>query len=92
MPFLESMFGFKQPIESSFIFSIDLERTIYPEEKPSGLFTTLEASCPIELDVLYHGLPSNVEKDNIEEHVGRLHLRCWQDGMLRLRAMFAEKT
>ena len=40
----------------------------------------------------YHGLLSNTEKDNIEKHVGFLYFHCWQDDVLRLRAILTEKT
>lgn len=92
VPFSETMLKFKHSFGSSFIFSTDRERTIYCEEKPLGLFKTVEASSSVEPDVPYHGLLSNTEKDNIEEHVGLLYLRCWQDDVLRLRAILAEKT
>lgn len=52
----------------------------------------MEASSSIEIDVPYHGLLSNTEKDDIEEHLGRLYIRCWQEDILRLRAILAEKT
>ena len=92
VPFLETMLHFKQSFGSSFIFLTDHERTIYCEEKPLDLFTTVKASSSVEKDVPYHGLLSNPEKDNIEEHLGRLYIRCWQDDILRLRAILAEKT
>ncbi|KAF8850872.1 Haloacid dehalogenase-like hydrolase [Acephala macrosclerotiorum] len=78
VPFLETMFDFKKPFGSLFIFSSDRERTIYLEEKP--------------LDVPYHGLLSNTEKGNIEEQLGRLYIHCWEGDILRLRAILAEKT
>ena len=40
----------------------------------------------------YHGLLSNTEKDKIEKHVGFVYLHCWQDEVLRLRAILTEKT
>lgn len=92
VPFSEMMLYFKQPFGSSFTFLSDRERAIYCEEKPLGLFTTVEASPSVETDVPYHGLLSNTEKDNIEEHLGRLYIHCWQDDILRLRAILAEKT
>ena len=55
-------------------------------------FKTVEASSTIEPDVPYHGLLSNAEKDNIEEHAGFLYIHCWQDDILRLRAILTEKT
>lgn len=63
------MLDFEKPFGSSFIFSSDREKSIYLEEKPLGLFTTVEASysSSIEKDVPYHGLLSNTEKNNIEE-------------------------
>jgi hypothetical protein len=86
------MLRFKQPFGSSFIFSADRERAIYLEKKPLGLFTAVEASSSVEIDVPYHGLLSNIEKDHIEEQVGRLYIQCWQDDILRLRAILTEKT
>jgi putative hydrolase of the HAD superfamily len=85
------MLRFKQPFGSSFIFSADRERAIYLEKKPLGLFTAVEASSSVEIDVPYHGLLSNIEKDHIEEQVGRLYIQCWQDDILRLRAILTEK-
>lgn len=92
VPFSDTMLKFKHSFGSSFIFSTNRERTIYCEEKPLGLFTTVEASSSVEPDVPYHGLLSNTEMDNIEEYVGPLYLRCWQDDVLRLRAILAEKS
>ena len=92
VPFVESMLNFKHSFGSSFIYSTDRERTIYCEEKPLGLFTTVEASSSVESNVPYHGLLSNKEKDEIEKRVGSLYLRCWQNDVLRLRAILAEKT
>lgn len=92
VPFSEIMLDFKKPFRSSFIFSTDRERIIYCEEKPLGLFTTVEASSSVITDVPAHGLLSNTEKDNLEENVGRLYLRCWKDDVLKLRAILLEKT
>lgn len=91
VPFSETMLNFQHSFGSSFIFSTDRERLKYCEEKPLSLFTTVEANSSVEPEVPYHGLLSNTEKDNIEEHVGLLYLRCWQDDVLRLRAILAEK-
>ena len=77
VPFSDAMLNFKHAFGSSFIFSTDRERTIYCEERPFGLFTTVEASSLVEPDVPYHDLLSNTEKDNIEGSVGSLYLRCW---------------
>lgn len=52
----------------------------------------LQASSSVRNDVPYHNLLSNVEKDNIEQHVGRQYIDCWHESVLRLRAMLAEKT
>ncbi len=92
VPFVEPMLNFKHSFGSSFIYSTDPERTIYCEEKPLGLFTTVEASSSVEPNVPYHDLLSNREKDEIEKRVGSLYLRCWQNDVLRLRAILAEKT
>ena len=91
-PFSDTMLNFKHPFGSSFMFSTDSERTIYCEKKPLGLFTTVEASSSVEREVPHHGILSNSEKDNIEERVGLLYLSCWQDDILRLRNLLAEKT
>lgn len=91
VPFSETMLNFKASFESSFIFSTDRERVIYCEEKPLGLFTTVEGSSSVEPDVPYHNLLSNIEKDYIEEQIGLSYLRCWQDDILRLQAIFQEK-
>jgi hypothetical protein len=45
------MLYFKQPFGSSFIFLTDCERSTYLEKKPLGLFTTVEASLAVEIDV-----------------------------------------
>ncbi|RYP82679.1 hypothetical protein DL769_001586 [Monosporascus sp. CRB-8-3] len=92
MPFLETMLDFKQPFGSLFIFSTDNERAIYCEEKPLGLFTTVEASSSVEVDVPYQGLLSNPEKERIEEHVGQLYIHCWKDDVLRLQAILKERS
>ncbi|RYP03708.1 hypothetical protein DL764_004969 [Monosporascus ibericus] len=86
------MLDFKQPFGSSFVFSTDNESAIYCEEKPLGLFTTLEASSSVEEDMPYQGLLSNAEKEKIEEHVGQLYIRCWEDDVLRLQAILKERS
>ena len=86
------MLKFKHLFGSSFILSTDRERTIYCEKEPLGLFTTVEALSSVEREVPYHGLLSNSEMDNIEGRVGLLYLSCWQDDILRLRNILAEKT
>jgi putative hydrolase of the HAD superfamily len=92
VPFSETMLYFKQPFGHSFIFSTDRKRSIYLEEKPLGLFTIVEASSSVEIDVPYHDLLSNIEKGHIEERLGRRYIQCWQDDILRIRAILAEKT
>jgi FMN phosphatase YigB (HAD superfamily) len=92
VPYLDAMLHFKKPFASSFIFPTERERTIYCEEKPLGIFSTLEASTSVITDVPTHGLLSNDEKDYIEEQVGRSYVRCWQDEALRLRATLLEKS
>ncbi|KAI6758799.1 hypothetical protein HG530_011039 [Fusarium avenaceum] len=86
------MVNFKKPFGSSFFFSTDREKAIHCDEKPLGLFTTVEASSSVEADVPYHNLLSNTEKDELEEHLGRSYLCCWRDDVMRLRAIFHEKT
>ena len=81
------MLNFKHSFGPSFILPIDRS-----EEKPFSLFTTIEASSSDEPDVPYHALLSNTEKKNIEKHAGFLYLHCWQDDVLRLRAVLTEKT
>lgn len=88
----DTMLDFKQPFGSSFFFSTDRETSIYCNEKPLGLFSTVEASSSVKPDLPCHGLLSNAEKDNIEEHVGGQYLRCWKDDLFRIRATLAEKT
>lgn len=90
--FSETVLHFKQSFRSSFMLSTDSERAIYLEKKPLGLFTTIEASSSVEIDVPYHGLLSNLEKDHIEDQLGRLYTQSWQDNILRLRAILTEKT
>lgn len=53
---LDTMVNFKKPFSLSFFFSTDREKTIYCDEKPLGLFTTVEASSSVEADVLYYNL------------------------------------
>lgn len=86
------MLDFKRPFGSDFYFSNDRERAIYCEEKRLGLFATVEAHYSVERDVPYHGLLSNTEKDTLEKHVGRLYVHCWQDDLVRIRALLAEKS
>ena len=57
-----------------------------------ALFLTVEANFRIEPDMPYHSLLSNTDKDDVKQHVGPLHLRYWEDDVLRLRATIAEKT
>ncbi|RYP52000.1 hypothetical protein DL768_002796 [Monosporascus sp. mg162] len=92
VPFLETMLDFKQPFGSSFVFPTDSEKAIYCEEKPLGLFATVAASSSVEVDVPYHGLLSNAEKEKIEEHVGQLYIRCWKHDVLWLQAILKEKS
>lgn len=92
IPFSESMLKFNHPFGSNFIFTTERERDIYCERKPLGLFKTVEASSTVEPDVPYHNLLSNAEKDNIEKYAGFLYVRCWEDDILRLRAIFTERT
>ncbi|CAD6592125.1 MAG: hypothetical protein ASARMPRED_006038 [Alectoria sarmentosa] len=62
------------------------------KNKPLGLFTTVKASSSVESNVPYHDLLSDKEKDEIQKRVGSLYLPCWQNDVLRLRAILAEKT
>ncbi|KAK9791260.1 hypothetical protein AB5N19_08858 [Seiridium cardinale] len=86
------MLHFKQPFGSSFAFATDREKSICCEEKPLGLFTTIEPSSSVETDVPCHNLLSNIEKDDLEKQVSRLYLECWHDDIQRLRAMLIEKS
>ena len=92
VPFSETMLKFEHSFDSAFIFASNREKSIYCERKPLDLFKTVEASSAIESDVPYHDLLSNAEKDNIEKHAGFPYVRCWQDDIVRLRAILAEKT
>ncbi|KAK4147567.1 HAD-like domain-containing protein [Dichotomopilus funicola] len=92
LPFSKNMLQFLQPFGSSFLFATERERSIYCEEKPPGLFETVESNSSVIEDAPYHGLLSNTEKDNLEQHLERLYLSCWQSDVLRLRAVLAEKT
>lgn len=92
IPFSVNMLGFNQPFGSAFLYSSDSERKIYCERKPLGLFNTVETSSIVEPNVPYHDLLSNAEKDRIEESAGLLYARCWEDDILRLRAILAERT
>ena len=93
IPFSESMLKFDHPFGSAFVFSSDRERHIYCEEKPLGLFKTVETSSTVEPNVPYHNLLSNAEKSKIEEQAGFLYARCcWEDDILRLRAILSERT
>ena len=92
IPFSESILKFDHPFASAFTFSSDRERDIYCEKKPLGLFKNVETGSSFEPDVPYHNLLSNAGKDHIEEHVGFLYVRCWEDDILRLRAILTERT
>ncbi|ATY59805.1 Haloacid dehalogenase-like hydrolase [Cordyceps militaris] len=92
VPFSETMLDFKKPFEASFIFSNNCEEHIFCKENSSGLFTTVEAASSVLPDVPPHSLLSNDEKNTVEEHLGRLYLRCWQDEVPRLRNILLEKT
>ena len=92
VPFSETLFYFKQSVGSSSIYLNECERNNNSEEKLLGLFTNVDASSCIETDIRYHDLLSNTEKDSIEEHSGRRYIRYWQNDILRLRAILAEKT
>ena len=60
-------------------FRVTAREPYYCEKKCLGLFTTVVASSSVEPKVPYHGLLSNAEMENIEEHAGFLYVRCWQD-------------
>lgn len=92
IPFLESMLKFDHPFGSAFVYSSDSEKEIYCERKPLGLFKTVEMNSSVEANVPYHDLLSNAEKDNIEKNAGFLYARCWEDDILRLRAIISERT
>lgn len=91
VPFSEAMLHFTQPFGSSFIISTDRERVTSREGEPLGLFSTVEASSSVIADEPPHNLLSNGEKDTLEERIGRLYLRCWQDDVLRLQTILLEK-
>ncbi|KAL8806597.1 MAG: hypothetical protein Q9182_001244 [Xanthomendoza sp. 2 TL-2023] len=92
VPFADTMLSFKHSFGSSFLYQNDRERTIYCEEKPLGLFTTVEAKSSVERDVPYHNLLSNAEKDSIEKNAGLIYLSCWKDDVLRLRDVLTKKS
>ncbi|KAJ3485481.1 hypothetical protein NLG97_g6808 [Lecanicillium saksenae] len=92
VPFSEAMLEFKKPFGSSFIFPTDREEATYCQEKALGLFTTIEAASSIIPDAPPHNLLSNDEKDAIEEQLGRLYLRCWDNEVPKLRAVLLEKA
>lgn len=71
VPFEETMLDFKNPFQSSFLYSTDRERDIYFEKNPTGLFTTVDNSPSVTMNVPAHGLLSNEEKNELEEHVGK---------------------
>jgi len=56
------------------------------------LFSTVETSSSVITDLPPHGLLSNDEKNILEEHLGRLYIRCWQSDVLQLRAILSQKT
>lgn len=92
VPYSETMLDFNPSLDSSLLFSTDRNRAIYDEEKSHSVFMAKEAGPSVERNVPYHGLLSNAEKHYIERRVGRLYLGCWQDDILRLRAVLAEKS
>ena len=55
----------------------------------SSLFQSEDAPPP---SAPCHSPLSNSEKDMIEEHLGRLYLRCWQDDAQELQKILLEKT
>lgn len=91
VPFSKAVLDFTLPFGQSFIFSADRARVTYLEGESLGLFATVEASSSVIADVPPHDLLSNDEKNALEERIGRLYLRCWQDDALRLRAILLEK-
>lgn len=92
IPFSESMLKFDHPFGSAFFYSSDREKEIYCERKPLGIFQTVEENSTVEPNVPYHDLLSNAEKDDIEKYAGFLYARCWEDDILRLRAIISERT
>ncbi|OAA41887.1 Haloacid dehalogenase-like hydrolase [Beauveria brongniartii RCEF 3172] len=90
--FSETMLDFKKPFGPSFIFPTDREEDMYCEKKLLGLSTTVEATSSVIPDVPPHSLLSNDEKDKLEEHLGRLYLRCWEGEVPRLRDVLLEKA
>ncbi|KAI1385896.1 HAD-like domain-containing protein [Hypoxylon trugodes] len=80
VPFSETTIGSKKQSDSSLsVANHDNQSTI------------IEASS-FEVEIPYHNLLTNSEKDDIEERVGNLYLRCWNDDVHRLQAILAEKT
>lgn len=92
IPFTESMLQFKLPFPSDPLFSTNLESPVSCAENRKGLLSMVEANSSVKVDVPYHSLLSNNEKTLLEEHVGRLYLRCWKEDVSRLRVILAEKT
>ncbi|KAM3448666.1 hypothetical protein MY3296_007558 [Beauveria thailandica] len=92
VPFSETMLDFRKPFGPSFIFPTDREEDMYCKKKLLGSSTTAEATSSVIPDVPPHSLLSNDEKDKLEEHLGRLYLRCWQDEVPRLRDVLLEKA
>ena len=86
------MLDFSKSFGSSFLYGNDRERRTYCEDKPLGLFSTVESSTSIEPEVPYHRLLSNTEKDHIEKQIGLKYLRCWTNDFTRLQAILAEKS
>lgn len=92
IPFSESMLTFTSPFGSAFTFLNESERKIYCEKKPLGLFETVEMNTTIKSDVPYHNMLSNAEKDYVEQHTGFSYIRCWEDDILRIRAILMERS
>ncbi|KAI0381426.1 HAD-like domain-containing protein [Hypomontagnella monticulosa] len=89
IPFSDAMLSFKKHL-SLLIASTTNSEKIANSEK--GYLDPITASSSTEADIPYRGLLSNTEKSHIEENLGRLYLRCWQDDIPRLRATLTEKT
>lgn len=90
--FSDTMLDFSKPFGSSFMFKSDIEKKIYCESKPLGLFSTVEQNSTVVKDVACPGLLSNNEKNIIQQTVGAHYISCWRDHTKRLHDVLAEKS
>ncbi|KAK1963431.1 hypothetical protein LY78DRAFT_198124 [Colletotrichum sublineola] len=91
IPFSDTMLKFTKPF-GSFIFKSEREEHIYNNNRPVGIFKTVELNSSILKDAPYHCLLTLEEKEQIERTLCRRYLGCWKDKVDQLRATLSEKV